>query len=216
MSGHPGEDPPKKITILIADDHEIVRDGMSAIIGNWTDMEVVACAKDGREAVEQWEARRPDITLLDLRMPEMDGVGAIRQIRQRDPQARIIVLTTFDDDENIYQGMTAGAKAYLLKDASREEILDCIHRVHRGEVCLPPSIAGKLAGRLSRVELTERELTVLAAIARGQRNKEIAASLFITETTVKTHLRNIFAKLNVLSRTEAIATATRQGLLPPG
>ena len=202
-----------KIRVLIADDHTVVRDGLVAMIGKWTDMAVVGEAQNGREAVDQWKKYRPDVSLIDLRMPILDGVGAIDEIRREDSSARVIVLTTFDGDEDIYRGISAGAKAYLLKDTPREDILDCIRRVHGGKTVLPPLIAAKLAERVSGVELTERELVVLRDLATGKSNKEIGRNLFITETTVKAHLKSIFTKLNVLSRTEAIAAASRRGMV---
>lgn len=207
-----GQSPPT-IRILVADDHAVVRDGLVAMIGKWTEMSVVAEAENGQEAVEQWKQHRPDVALLDLRMPLLTGVEAIEQIRDHDPAARVILLTTFDDEEDIYRGIRAGAKAYLLKDAPRDDILDCIRRVYQGETVLPASIAAKLAGRVGEDELTDREMVVLRALATGQSNKAIAATLFISETTVKAHLKSIFAKLNVLSRTEALATAARRGLI---
>jgi two-component system NarL family response regulator len=202
-----------KIRVLVADDHAVVRDGLVAMIGKWSDMTVVAEAQDGREAVEKWQQLRPDVTLLDLRMPLLDGVGAIDRIRELDAAARVILLTTFDDEEDIYRGIRAGAKSYLLKGAPREDILNCIRSVHRGETVVSLSIAAKLAGRVSGPELTERELTVLQALATGQSNKTIGRNLFISETTVKAHLKSIFTKLNVLSRTEAIAVAARRGIV---
>ena len=199
--------------MLIADDHAVVRDGLVAMISRWPDTTVVAEAQNGRDAVEQWKRHRPDVTLLDLRMPLLDGVGAIEQIRQVDPAARVILLTTFDGEEDIYRGVQAGAKAYLLKDAPRDEILNCIRKVHSGDTVVPSSLAAKLAERISGAELTEREMAVLRALAKGQSNKQIGRSLFISETTVKAHLKSIFAKLNVLSRTEAIAAAARRGIV---
>jgi two-component system NarL family response regulator len=146
-------------------------------------------------------------------MPLLDGVGAIDEIRRLDPSARIIVLTTFDTDNEISGAIKAGAKGYLLKDAQREELLECIRRVHGGDTCIPPSLIAKLAAGISNEPLTGRELEVLALLARGKSNKEIGKNLYIGETTVKSHLRSIFAKLNVLSRTEAITVASRRGLV---
>lgn len=211
--GEPDAGKRPNIRVLIADDHTVVREGLVAIIGKWTDMTVVAEAQDGREAVEQWKRHRPDVSLLDLRMPVLDGIGVIKQIRQRDASARIVVLTTYDDDEDIYQSLSAGAKAYLLKDSPQEDILNCIRKVHYGETIVPASVAAKLAERVSGPELTEREAVVLHALASGQSNKEIGSSLSISEMTVKAHLKSIFFKLNVQSRTEAIAAAMRRGLI---
>jgi two-component system NarL family response regulator len=201
------------IRILIADDHTVVRDGLVAIVRQEQDMEVVAETGDGREAVELWKKHRPDVTLMDLRMPGLDGVNAIYAIRAADPKARIVVLTTFDGDEDIYRGMRAGAKSYLLKDVRREELFLCIREVHAGRMFLPPAIAAKLAERLPAEELTPRELEVLRLLAEGKPNKLIGADLAITEVTVKSHVQSLFRKLNVLSRTEAIAVANRRGLL---
>ena len=202
-----------RIRVLIADDHVTVLEGLAAIIGRQTDMEVVAEASNGREAVELWHKHRPDITLLDLRMPGLDGVGAIDEIRRQQASARIVVLTTFDSDNEIASAIKAGAKGYLLKDARREELLDCIRKVNSGETCIPTALAAKLAESMSSEPLTGRELDVLNLLADGKSNKEIGSHLYITETTVKSHLRSIFSKLNVLSRTEAITTASRRGLV---
>lgn len=199
--------------VLIADDHVTVLEGLAAIIGRQPDMMVVAQAANGREAVELWRRNHPDLTLLDLRMPALDGVAVIEEIRRESASARIIVLTTFDTDNEIHRAIKAGAKGYLLKDARREELLDCMRRVHRGGSCFNAELAAKLAESLSQDPLTGRELAVLELLARGKSNKEIAASLYISETTVKSHLRSIFAKLNVLSRTEAIGAASRRGLV---
>jgi two-component system NarL family response regulator len=204
---------PDPIRLLIADDHVTVLEGLSAIIGRQPDMQVVAEAADGRQAVDLWREHRPDVTLLDLRMPTLDGVGAIEAIRREDASARIIVLTTYDTDTEILRAIKAGAKAYLLKDARREELLDCIRRVNRGETCIPAALVQKLTTGLSSESLTGRELNVLELLARGKSNKEIGANLYISETTVKSHLRSIFRKLNVLSRTEAITVASRRGLV---
>jgi DNA-binding NarL/FixJ family response regulator len=204
---------PKKIRVLIADDHVTVLEGLAAMIGRQPDMVVVAEAADGQEAIDLWITHRPEVTLLDLRMPKLDGVGAIEEIRKRDSSARIIVLTTYDTDTEILRAIKAGTKAYLLKDTRREELLDCIRRVNRGETCIPASLIEKVATGLSSEPLTGRELNVLELLARGKSNKEIGVSLYISETTVKSHLRSIFRKLNVLSRTEAISVAGRRGLI---
>jgi DNA-binding NarL/FixJ family response regulator len=153
------------------------------------------------------------VTLLDLRMPEIDGVDAIKEIRADDVNARIIVLTTFDRDEDIFGAIQAGAKGYLLKDVPREALMDCVRRVHRGETCVPVHLAAKLAERVSCGTLSEREIDVLQLIAQGKSNKEIGSALFITEGTVKSHVKRMFAKLGVISRTEAVAKASRRGLI---
>lgn len=202
-----------RIRVLIADDHITVLEGLAAIIGRQADMKVVAEAANGREVVDLWDKHRPDVSLIDLRMPTLDGVGAIDEIRRRSASARVIVLTTFDTDNEIARAIKAGAKGYLLKDARREELLDCIRRVNSGETCVTPALAAKLAASMSSEPLTGRELDVLALLAKGKSNKEIGSHLYITETTVKSHLRSIFSKLNVLSRTEAITTASRRGLV---
>ena len=202
-----------KIRLLVADDHVTVLEGLVAIIGRQPDMQVVAAASNGRKAVDLWLTNRPDVTLLDLRMPILDGVGAIQEIRRREFSARVIVLTTFDTDADLFKAIKAGAKGYLLKDAPREELLTCIRRVHSGETVIPPTLVTKLTASLTAEPVTDRELEVLAQLARGGSNKEISAILNISESTVKSHLRSIFTKLNVLSRTEAIATASRQGLV---
>jgi len=202
-----------KTRILIADDHTTVLAGLASIIGMQPDMLVVAEAANGRQAVDLWRKHRPDVTLLDLRMPMLDGVGVIDEIRKEDTSARIIMLTTYDTDNEIYRAIKAGAKGYLLKDARREELLDCIRKVNRGDTCIPQALVEKLAAGMSSETLTGRELGVLTLLARGKSNKEIGANLFISETTVKGHLRNIFTKLNVLSRTEAITVASRRGLV---
>lgn len=209
----PANPRPSKITVLVADDHVTVLEGLVAIIGRQADMSVVAQASNGREAVALWIQHRPHITLLDLRMPVLDGVGAMEEIRKADPAARIIVLTTYDTDHEIAHAIKAGARAYLLKDTPRDELLDCVRRVHLGETCIPAPLIAKLAAILSSESLTGRELNVLELLASGLSNKEIGARLFITETTVKSHLRAIFTKLNVLSRTEAVTAANRRGLI---
>jgi DNA-binding NarL/FixJ family response regulator len=203
----------ERIRILIADDHTVVREGLVALVKRKSDMVIVAAASNGREAVDLWKQHRPDVTLLDLRMPELDGVGAIKAIREVDPNAHIVVLTTYDRDEDIYRAIKAGAKAYLLKDTARDALVDTVRRVSAGETYLPPPIAAKLAERVSGAALSQREMEVLQRMAAGKSNKEIGTELFISDGTVKTHVSSIFTKLDVVSRTEAIATATRRGLI---
>ena len=203
----------KRIRILIADDHTVVREGLVSLVKRKSDMVVLAEASNGREAVDLWKQHRPDVTLLDLRMPELDGVGAIKEIRELDDNAHIIVLTTFDGDEDIYRAIKAGAKAYLLKDTARDALVDCVRKVSAGETYLPAPLAAKLAERVSGDALSAREIEVLQRMAAGKSNKEIGAELFISEGTVKTHVKSIFSKLDVVSRTEAVATATRRGLI---
>jgi DNA-binding NarL/FixJ family response regulator len=204
---------PKKIRVLIADDHVTVLEGLATIIGRQPDMMVAAEAADGQEAVDLWIKHHPDVTLLDLRMPKLDGVGAIEKICKQDASARLIVLTTYETDTEIVRAIKAGTKGYLLKDSRREELLDCIRRVNRGETCVPASLVEKVAAGLRSESITGRELNVLELLARGKSNKEIGVSLNISETTVKSHLHSIFRKLNVLSRTEAITVASRRGLI---
>jgi DNA-binding NarL/FixJ family response regulator len=205
--------PREQIRLLIADDHALILEGLAATIGRQDDMTVVAKASNGREAVELWKTHRPDVSLLDLRMPILNGVGVIKELRDLDVAARVIVQTTYDTDEEIYQAIRAGAKGYLLKDAPLEELLDSIRRVHVGETRIPPALGAKLATRMSGEALTNREVDVLKLLSRGRSNKEIGSNLFIGETTVKTHMRSIFSKLNVMSRTEAIAAANKRGLI---
>jgi DNA-binding NarL/FixJ family response regulator len=203
----------EKLRILIADDHTTVLAGLSSIIGMQADMVVVAEAENGQRAVELWHQHKPDVTLLDLRMPLLNGVAVINEICQQEASAKFIILTTYDTDNEIYSAIKAGAKGYLLKDERREVLLDCIRKVSRGEICIPPALVEKLATGMRGEALTSREIEVLTLLARGRSNKEIAAKLFISETTVKGHLRNVFTKLNVLSRTEATSIALRRGLI---
>jgi two-component system NarL family response regulator len=199
--------------VLVVDDHALLRTGVANIINQESDLRVVAEASNGLEAVAAFERHRPDVTLLDLRMPVMEGVEAVRQIRERDPNAKVIVLTTYDTDEDISRALKAGAKAYVLKDISADGLIGCIHDVLAGKTYLAPAAAAKLAEGVTRVQLTPRELSTLQLIADGRSNKEIASELRISERTVKTHLGHLFDKLGVTSRTEAVKIATRRGLV---
>lgn len=201
------------IRVLVADDHPIVRAGLSALVDDHPRMRLVAEAETGAKAVALAMAHRPDVILMDLRMPEMGGVEAIRAIRSSWPNARVIVLTTYDGDEDIYQALQAGARAYLLKDASRGELLEAVEAVHRGEMRIPPEVGAKLAERLVGPALTERELEVLRRIVAGRSNKEIAADLSVSEGTVKFHVNNVLGKLGVADRTQAVTEAIRRGMV---
>ena len=203
----------KPVRLLVVDDHHIVRQGLIALLATVPEMQVVAQAADGDQALALYREHQPDVTLMDLRMNTMNGVEATRAIRAEFPHARIIVLTTFDGDEDIYRAIQAGAKGYLLKDVPREALMDCIRRVHAGETCVPVHLAAKLAERVSGETLSAREIDVLKLMAQGKSNKEIGSALFISEGTVKSHVKAIFSKMNVISRTEAVANATRRGLI---
>jgi DNA-binding NarL/FixJ family response regulator len=202
-----------RANVLVVDDHALLRTGVANIINQELDLHVVAEASNGLEAVEAYVRYRPDVTLLDLRMPVMEGVEAVRQIRERDPHAKVIVLTTYDTDEDISRALKAGAKAYVLKDISADGLIECIHGVLAGKVYLAPAAAAKLAEGVTRIQLTPRELATLRLMADGKSNKEIASELGISERTVKTHLGHLFEKLGVTSRTEAVKIATRRGLV---
>ena len=201
------------IRVMVADDHITVLEGLVAIIDRQAGMSVVAQASNGLEAIELWRKHHPDVALFDLRMPLLDGIGALKEIRKQDASARVIILSTFDNEADISKAIKAGAKGYLLKDAPRDELLASVRTVHSGETAISPALVTKLAAGLSNKLLTGRELQVLTLLARGKSNKEIGTNLYIGETTVKSHLRSIFTKLDVLSRTEAIATASQRGLI---
>ena len=210
----------KTIRVLIADDHAIVRKGIRALLATETDIEVVGEAADGKEAVEKAERLHPDVILMDLVMPGMDGIEATRRITTRQPETRILVLTSFAEDEKVFPALKAGALGYLLKDAGPEELVRAIRQVYCGESSLHPAIARKVLQELSRPPerpltpepLTERELEVLRLIAKGKSNREIAEELVISEATVRTHVSNILGKLQLASRTQAALYALREGI----
>jgi DNA-binding NarL/FixJ family response regulator len=208
-----GSPPLLKIRIVIADDHVAVREGLAAILDRQADMEIVGRAANGEEAVQLWRELRPDVLLVDMRMPFLDGVGVIEGVRSEDCVAKIIVLSTFDTDTDVARAVKAGAKGYLLKDAPVEDLLASIRTVAAGATSIPPDLVAKLAASLSVENLTQRELEVLALLACGDSNRSIGDSLQIGEATVKSHLRNLFNKLDVISRTEAVSVARRRGLV---
>ena len=199
--------------VLVVDDHSLLRTGVANIINQEPDLEVVGEAANGRDAIAAFERDRPDVVLMDLRMPEMEGVEAVRRIREIDPHARVIVLTTYDADEDIARALQAGAKAYILKDIAADALVACVRDVLAGKTYLAPAAAAKLAEHVTQVQLTPRELAALRLLANGHSNKEIATALEISERTVKSHLAHLFEKLQVTSRTEAVRVATRRGLV---
>ena len=211
------------IKILIVDDHAVVRDGLVTMLGRQTDFVVAGQAVNGLEAVEKARELKPDVILMDLRMPQLDGVGAMNQIREQDQYVKFIVLTTYDTDEYIFDAIDAGAKGYLLKDASREDLFHSVRAVHRGESLIEPGVAAKVLDRLAQMSrqardggsqvLSDRELEVLRLMAAGAANKNIASDLAISESTVKTHVTNIFQKLEVNHRTEAVTQALQRGII---
>ncbi len=210
-----------QIKLMIVDDHTVVRDGLASILERQEDFQVVGQASNGLEAVERVPALQPDVILMDLRMPELDGVEAMRRIHSERPETRFIVLTTYDSDQYIFDAIEAGAKGYLLKDTSREDLFEAVRAVHRGESGIEPGVAARVLDRfaqLSREEaqaplLSDRELEVLQLMAKGSANKQIAVSLSISDSTVKTHVANIFQKLDVSGRTEAVTHALQIGII---
>jgi DNA-binding NarL/FixJ family response regulator len=201
--------------ILIVDDNQLTRLGIAALIETQPDLELVGEATDGARAVTMWTDLQPDVALVDLRLPIMDGVQVIELARKRAPDVRALVLSHYDGDENIFRALRAGAYGYLTKDAPGEQILEAIRSVAAGKRTLPPDIAAQLAARSGQAELTVRELQVLALIATGASNRDIADQLAISERTATTHTSNILGKLGAKSRTEAVAIATQRGLVPP-
>jgi len=204
---------PKIIRLLVVDDHPVFRTGIVAMFQDLPDITVIAQAEDGVAAVSAYRKHLPDVVLMDLRLPKLSGVEAILQIRREHPDCRVIVLTTYDSDEDIFRALQSGAKSYLLKDMSQDDIVAAVRAVYAGREVLPPPVASVLAERMTRKDLTERELAVLKLIVRGRSNKEIATDLAITERTVKFHLAGIFEKLKVFDRTQAAIEAVRHGMV---
>jgi two-component system, NarL family, response regulator len=208
--------PSEVITLMIVDDHPVVREGLAAILKSQKDMKIVAEAGDGEEACKLYDEFSPDVVLLDLRMPNKDGLGVITELMARNPpKPRIIVMTTYESEEDIRRTLKAGAKGYLAKGTAPQEIRDAVRKVAKGDSLLPASIASKLAESMSHPELSERELQVLQYMANGRSNKEIGQVLYISENTVKAHVKSILAKLDAMGRTEAIAIALKRGLIKP-
>jgi DNA-binding NarL/FixJ family response regulator len=202
------------IRVLIVEDHNVVRQGLRALLNLVEGIEVVGEAADGAAAVAQFHEHHPDVTLIDLRLPKMGGVEVIQRVRADEPQARFVVLTTYDGDEDIYRALKSGAKAYLLKGMTTEELIATIREVHAGKSHIPPAIAERLAERMGAEDLTPRESEVLEQIVAGKSNKEIAAVLSISEATVKTHVNTLLSKLGVTDRTQAATAAIRRGIVP--
>ena len=207
---------PQKISVVIADDHPIVRMGLRALVEAQPDMMVAGEADAGAAAVEAFTTLRPDVMLVDLRMPGMGGREVITAVRKLVPDARIIVLTSFDGDEDVFRAVQAGARGYLLKAAPPEDVLRAIRAVHAGGRLIAPDVAARLADRVNSPSLTAREVSVLELVAKGLSNKEIAATLSLAEDTVKNHLKHVFAKLEVSDRTEAVLLAVQRGIITLG
>jgi DNA-binding NarL/FixJ family response regulator len=201
------------IRILCVDDHPVVLDGLSAIITMQPDMELAATAETGEQALKEFRGQKPDVTLVDLRLPDLSGFDLIKAIRQIDRHARIIVLSSYDGDADIQRALDAGAQGYVAKGLVRDELLTAIRTVSAGRKHIPPTIAQRIVGYMQEDAMSEREVQVLSLVALGKRNKEIAADLRIAEDTVKMHVRNIFSKLNVTDRTEAVTVALRRGII---
>lgn len=201
------------IRVLSVDDHPLLREGIAALINNQPDMALVAEASNGAEAIKVFKQQLPDVTLLDLRLPDMSGIDVLIAIRSEFPEARIIMLTTFEGDVEIQRALQAGARGYLLKNMPPAELLDVIRQVHAGQKRIPPQVASQLAEHMSDEVLTEREVEVLREVAGGNRNREIAVKLFISEETVKVHIKHIMEKLGASDRTQAVAIGLRRGII---
>lgn len=204
---------PKEIRVLIADDHPVVREGLVAVVNRHPGMRVIAEAENGREALENYRSMHPDVALLDVRMPVMNGIETVSAICHDDPAARVVMVTTFESEEEIYRALRAGARGYILKNAGLEDLIRCIQAVGAGRTWIPPEVGAKLAKRVTDQQLTMREMDVLRAVALGKSNKEIGCVFNISEATVKVHMTHIFEKLKVTGRTEAINVAVKRGLV---
>jgi len=202
-----------RIQILCVDDHPLVREGLAAVINSQPDMVVLAQASNAQEALQEFRTKQPDVTLMDLRLPGQSGIDAIVAIRSEFPEARIVMLTTFEGDVEIQRALEAGARGYLLKSMPPKDLLEVIRTVHAGKKRIPPQIAAQLAEHLSDDSLTGREIEVLRQIAGGNRNRDIAEKLFITEETVKVHIKHIMEKLGANDRTQAVAIGIRRGII---
>jgi DNA-binding NarL/FixJ family response regulator len=203
----------EQIRVLCVDDHPLIRKGIASILANETDMILVAEASNGRQAVELFRLHKPDVTLMDLRLPELDGIAATKEIRLEFPGARIIALTSFDGDQEIYQALEAGARGYLLKEMVHTEVLHAIRTVHAGKRLMPPEVAERLGAYFPEIALTPREVEVLALVAKGLANKEIAGKLGAASGTIKMHVQNILGKLEAADRTHAVTIAFQRGIL---
>ena len=209
----PSREPSERIRVLVADDHPVVRAGLAAVIAQEADLELVAQAENGERGVALFREHQPDVVLMDLRMPILDGVQAIRTITAEFPAARILALTTYEGDADIRRALEAGARGYLLKDMLLTDVITAIRAVRRGDRVIPTAVAARLAEFPERSDLTERELEVLQLVARGLSNKQVARAIGRTDETVKIHLKNMFAKLGVADRTEAVTIALARGLI---
>jgi DNA-binding NarL/FixJ family response regulator len=202
-----------RIRVFSVDDHPLLREGIAAIINSQPDMVMVASAANGREAIQRFREHRPDITLMDLRLPDVSGIDTMIALRAEFPEARFIMLTTFEGDVEIQRALAAGARGFLLKSMPPKDLIDVIRQVHAGKKRIPPEVAAQLAEHMSDESLTEREIDVLARVAHGNRNRDIAEQLFISEETVKAHMKHIMEKLSANDRTQAVAIALRRGII---